>query len=82
MNVNPTTHPSTVRTIILSTAALALALSASAGLSISALWVAPLIAVAASFTKLVIDQSLPDHQVVASVATPMSTGATQTDIFI
>ena len=82
MNVCATTRRSTVRTIVLSTAALALALFASAGLSFSALWVAPLVAVAAYFAKLVIDQTFPDGQMVAELAIPGSMPAAQTGIFI
>ncbi len=82
MDVSATTHRSTVRTIVLSTAALALALFASAGLGVSALWVAPLVAVAAYFAKLVIDQTFPDGQMVAELAIAKSIPAAQTDTFI
>ncbi len=61
MNVITNTHLSTVRTIILTSTVLALALAGSGGLGVSALWAAPLLAVAACVTKLVIESTLPDH---------------------
>ncbi len=82
MIVSATTHRSTVRTTVLSTAALTLALFASAGLSVSALWVAPLVAVAAVFTKLVIDQTFPHGQMAAELAIAGPTPAAHSDVFI
>lgn len=81
MNLSTNTHQS-VRTVVLSTAVLALALVASGGLSVSALWVVPLLAVAAYFTKLVISQTFPGHEIATELAIPTSMRAAPTDIFI